>query len=213
MVDLDLGERVQQGVEALHRHEPADSDHERGLRPDAPRGETRLHARRDDGDAIRVTRLVRLYSGGASRCSTNLPNLARFGGSVICHISAWTWWRNTILGPVAQRGEKKGMPFQISTHPSFRPCLRNAPLKVLLANTAYLPDFRTTLYPARSANIETCRRPQRGDAVGVELRSAGFGIVEVAPREDVHPTHVEAAGLFHQLSERPALRSTDRSLE
>jgi hypothetical protein len=38
------------------------------------------------------------------------------------HISAWTWWRNTIDGlPTVHSGEKNGTPFQISTIASHGP--------------------------------------------------------------------------------------------
>ena len=55
------------------------------------------------------------------RRSTASPTRARLGGSTIFHMSACTWWSTTTLGTVAHRGEKNGMPFQISTRPSGRP--------------------------------------------------------------------------------------------
>jgi len=46
------------------------------------------------------------------------PIAASAGGSAIPHISAWTWWRKTILGPWNHSGEKKGIPFHTSTSAS-----------------------------------------------------------------------------------------------
>jgi hypothetical protein len=37
--------------------------------------------------------------------------------------------------------------------------------------------------------------------MGMELRTSGFGVVEVAPRKDVHLAHVQATGLLDQLTE------------
>ena len=55
-----------------------------------------------------VTIGVRRYSGGASFDSTKLPNAARRGGSVICHISACTWCSHVdVRGARPQRREER----------------------------------------------------------------------------------------------------------
>ena len=56
-------------------------------------------------------------------------------GSTIPHISACTWWRKVIWGLRDQRGEKNGMPFQISTTPSPVPIRPSAPEMIERGNT------------------------------------------------------------------------------
>ncbi len=78
----------------------------------------------------------RRYNGGATRCSTAEPKRASRCESTICHISAWTWCRKTIRGRRAHSGEKKGIPFQISTTPSPEPIVRENPRATVRGNTA-----------------------------------------------------------------------------
>jgi hypothetical protein len=99
-------------------------------------------SRFDDSD--NVTMGVRRYSGGAMRDSSVLPIVASRGGSVIPHISACRWCRNTMRGPVAHTGDRNGMPFQISTRPSRGPYRWNISLAAARGKTMYRPAFRIT---------------------------------------------------------------------
>jgi hypothetical protein len=65
-------------------------------------------------------------------------------GRTIFHISAWTWCRKTMWGQWAHRGEKKGIPFQISTRPSPEPTRPRAPDAMTRGKTEYRPARRIT---------------------------------------------------------------------
>ncbi len=86
-------------------------------------------------DSDNVTIDVRWYTGGATVDSTKLPNEARRGGSVICHISACTWCSHVTCAVRDHSGEKNGIPFQISTRPSRPPCHPIISLNAARGNT------------------------------------------------------------------------------
>src|ERR1700693_5659623 len=108
------------------------------------------------------------------------PSRARRGGNVISHIESCTWCNHTARGRVAaQTGEKKGMPFQISTSASLAPCQ-----PIISLNAARVADAAVAAAPtdlSRSGRVRGPHRhldagltPERGDPGRVKLRSAGL---------------------------------------
>ena len=143
------------------------------------------------------------------------PSRASRGGNVISHIESCTWCSHTARGRVAAHtGEKNGMPFQISTSASLAPCQPIISLNAARGKhevAAGLADDPIAVAPADLRRAGRVRRPhrhldaglapQRGDPRRVQLRAAGLGVVDVAPREDRDPPQPRGRGDVAELGD------------